>query len=166
MLLPPFQIIRHSNNHKELKFFYVWPNLYNRIIIFILYKLSTIRFFISYIFIVHQFDIINFYISLYNFGQTWYCFDSPRFLGCLIIWNIWNGWSTLYSYAKTLHCCKLMKFRYTKSCWRWKFNGLLVLWGSCHSWSCQLLQGQRPYRKNTQAALCWCMCEWPIWPRC
>ena len=35
----------------------------------LLYKLSTIRFFIIHIFIVHQFDIINLYIFLYNFGQ-------------------------------------------------------------------------------------------------
>ena len=68
----------------SVKVFYIWTNLYNRIMI-LLYKLSTIKFFINYIFIVHQFDIINFYISLYNFGQIWNCFDSPRFLKCLIV---------------------------------------------------------------------------------
>ena len=34
-ILPPFQIIRHFNNLGESNF-YVWPNLYNRIITFII----------------------------------------------------------------------------------------------------------------------------------
>ena len=62
-----------------------------------LYKLSII------IFIVHQFDIINLYISFYNFSQTWYCFDSPRFLWCLIIWN---GGSMYCTGMSVFFCCK------------------------------------------------------------
>jgi len=33
------------------------------------------------------FDVINLYISLYNFGQTLRWFNSLRFLEWLIIWN-------------------------------------------------------------------------------
>jgi hypothetical protein len=36
---------------------------------------------------VYLFDVINFCISLYNFGQTLKWFGSPRFLEYLIIWN-------------------------------------------------------------------------------
>ena len=43
--------------------------------------------FSRYIFIVHQFDIINLYIPLYNLGQIWDCFNSPKFLECLLIWD-------------------------------------------------------------------------------
>jgi hypothetical protein len=31
-------------------------------------------------FIVYLFDVINFYVSFYNFGQTLRWFDSPNFL--------------------------------------------------------------------------------------
>jgi len=46
---------------------------------------------------VHLFDVIIFYISLYNFGQTLKWFDSLRFLEWLIIWNggskwLWRNW--------------------------------------------------------------------------
>ena len=44
-------------------------------------------FFVSYIFIVYLFDVINIFVSLYNFSQTLRWFDSPKFLKWLIIWN-------------------------------------------------------------------------------
>ena len=75
----------------RVKVFQVWLNLYDKIITFMIPII--IRFFVSYIFIVHLFDVINLYISLYNFGQTLKWFDSPKFLEWLIIWN---GWSTIF----------------------------------------------------------------------
>ena len=49
--------------------------------------INIIKFFVSYIFIVYLFDVINFSIFLYNFGQTLRWLDSPKFLESLIIWN-------------------------------------------------------------------------------
>ena len=70
----------------RVKKFQVWPNLNNKIIIFTI-SIKYHRFFISHIFIVYLFDVINLCVSLYNFGQTLRWFDSPRFLEWLIIWN-------------------------------------------------------------------------------
>ena len=39
---------------------------------------------------MHLFDVINLYISLYNFSQTLRWFDSSKFLEWLIIWNGWS----------------------------------------------------------------------------
>ena len=64
--IPNYKLFQES---WRVKVFQVWSNLYNKIIIFIIP--SIIRFFISYIFILYLFDVINLYVSLYNFSQTW-----------------------------------------------------------------------------------------------
>ena len=51
---------------------------------------------------MHLFDVINLYISLYNFGQTLRLFDSPRFLEWLIIWN---GESTSHALCLWSYLC-------------------------------------------------------------
>ena len=68
----------------RVKNFQVWLNLNNKIIIFTI-SIKYHRFFISHIFIVYLFDVINFCVSLYNFGQTLRWFDSSRFLEWRIV---------------------------------------------------------------------------------
>ena len=51
---------------------------------------------------MHLFDVINLYISLYNFGQILRWFDSPRFLEWLIIWN---GGSTSHALCLWSYLC-------------------------------------------------------------
>ena len=66
---------------------------------------------------MHLFDVINFYISLYNFGQTLRWFDSPRFLEWLIIWNGASSNQSEFGTKKK----KVVGWRlssYRSPCWR------------------------------------------------
>ena len=66
---------------------------------------------------MHLFDVIIFYISLYNFGQTLRWFDSPRFLEWLIIWNGGNSNQSEFGMKKK----KVVGWRlssYQSPCWR------------------------------------------------
>ena len=104
----------------------------------LLYKLSTIKFFINYIFILHQFDIINFYIFLYNFSQTWNYFNSLRFLGCLIIWNGESRW--VYFRGKNI------------------WIGFNIWWGKClvaHLRYLFLLRGNENFPKSNGSKIWW-----------